>query len=178
MRKSSKCTNLLQAAVSAALLLGAGVCIEAGATTLAASGTLSVTATVVAACNVTTSDAVAFGSSINNLNGAAINGTGALHVQCTTGSTPSIALGQGLNDADGSETAPQRRMKANTSDYLAYDLYSDEERTTVWGAGTAAVGITPNGSDQTINVYGKIAAGQNAAPGGSYSDSAAGTVSV
>lgn len=164
--------TITRAAIAAALVLGVASTGHAGSTP----GTLAVTATVVAACNVSTSDAVAFGSSINNLSGAAINGAGALHIQCTTGSTPTVALDQGQNDATGTATAPARRMKANTSDYLDYALYSDPTREIVWGADTASLSITPNGSEQTIPVYGTIAAGQNAAPVGSYSDSAAVTV--
>jgi spore coat protein U-like protein len=165
-------TPLLHAAIAAALMLGAASTSYA----VPATGTLSVTANVVAACNVSTSDALNFGSSINNLSGAAVDGAGALHIQCTTGSTPSVALDQGQNDASGTATAPARRMKANTSDYLAYELYSDENRTTVWGADAASLSITPDGSNQTIDVYGRITAGQNAAAVGSYSDSVAVTV--
>jgi spore coat protein U-like protein len=160
-------TPLLHAAIAAALMLGAASTSYA----VPATGTLSVTANVVAACNVSTSDALNFGSSINNLSGAAVDGAGALHIQCTTGSTPSVALDQGQNDDSGT-----RRMKTTAGDYLAYVLYSDENRTTVWGAGDDSFSFTPNGSDQIIPVYGRITAEQNAAPVGNYADSVAVTV--
>ena len=60
---------------------------------------------------------------------------------------------------------------------LDYNLYTDSNRTTVWGDGlssTATIAGTGSGINQTATIYGRITAGQTSAPAGSYAD----TVSV
>jgi spore coat protein U-like protein len=138
---------------------------------------LSVTATVSANCTISTS-AVAFGAydPISTNASSALNGTGSVTVTCTNGSGATVTLGQGSNaDTGSSDTAPLRRMKAG-SNFLNYALYSDTNRSTVWG-NTAGTGVahTGTGSAATLTVFGQIAGGQNAASG-SYSDTVVATV--
>jgi spore coat protein U-like protein len=62
------------------------------------------------------------------------------------------------------------------SDYLRYDLYSDNARATIWGGtGAGYSGYTGTGTSGTVTVYGRVAASQNA-PVGSYSDSVTVTI--
>lgn len=142
-----------------------------------ATGSLGVTATVSANCIIDSGSlTLAFGAYDPvqaNLSTAATGSTG-LTVYCTKGATPtSIDLSDGANVSGG-----VRRM-ANGTDYLEYDLYKDSGRTSRWGAGatnglvpdvsaSATTALTVGGS--AINIYGKIPAGQNTVPAGTYSD--------
>jgi len=150
-------------------------------TAIAATATanLSVTATVSGACSVTTSP-VAFGA-YNPLSGSLLDATGAVTVTCTSGTTYSIALDAGANASTTSD-ANTRRMLANTSDFLPYALYLDSGHTTIWGDGLNGTSVNPtsstftgDGTAQGRTVYGRIAAGQNVAPG-TYSDTVVATI--
>jgi spore coat protein U-like protein len=143
-----------------------------------ATSNLSVTATVTANCTIGTSP-VAFGSYDPVVANATspLNGTGTITVTCTTGSAATITLGQGSDAASGStDAAPLRQMKDSGTDVLAYTLYQDSGRTTVWG-NTAGTGVaeTGTGAGQNVTVYGAVTAGQNV-PAGSYSDTVVATV--
>ena len=86
-------------------------------------------------------------------------------------------MGQGSNANTGStDAAPIRRLKDGGTDYLSYQLYSDNGYSTVWGntAGTS-VAHTGTGTQTALTVYGSIAAGQSV-PAGSYSDTVVATV--
>lgn len=170
---------------SAALgILTALLCGTAG-TALAATydtGTLNVSATVTAHCTVTTTD-LAFGTYDPLGTTALQNAAGKITTICTNGSTPIIALGQGLNPTGAStDAAPARQMTdgAATPHMLAYNLYTDSTYGTVWG-NTAATGVTQTtASDGTTavdtTVYGQIDKGNNV-PVGNYSDSVTVTIS-
>lgn len=158
------------------LLLSLGAATTSEATTATAS--LSVTASVAANCTITTS-AVAFGAydPVSANATAALNGTGAVNVTCTTGASTTVTLGQGSNAGTGSsDTAPARRLTDGSSHFLTYSLYSDTNRTTVWG-NTAGTGVpsTGTGTQVALTVYGAVGAGQNV-PTGSYSDTVVATV--
>lgn len=121
-----------------------------------ATGNLSVTATVAAACSVATT-AVAFGTYDPTAGSADIDGVGEVEVTCTNGTTYIIELGQGLYYSSG------RRMQSSTEtyEYLGYALFQNEARTTAWGSDPEEMsGLTGNGSAQEYPVYGSAAAGQ------------------
>lgn len=62
------------------------------------------------------------------------------------------------------------------TNHLSYSLFSDTERTTVWGDGaTVDVGSAGTGSAVDHTVYGRVASGQNV-PAGSYADTVVATV--
>jgi spore coat protein U-like protein len=90
--------------------------------------------------------------------------TGSVMVTCdeTTSYTVSLSTGAGAYTA---------RAMSGTSEALAYNLYLDPGRITVWGDGSAGTSIisdtAPGG---TYTVYGRIPAGQNAFFG-NYMDS-------
>ncbi|MEH2244835.1 Csu type fimbrial protein [Nostoc sp.] len=139
---------------------------------------LYVSANVVANCIINT-NAVVFGDYdpiVGNSSafGADLDQTGTVTTLCTSGSEASISLDQGLNDATGTLTAPERRLSSGSSNYLSYNLYSDSARGTVWGS----TGVAPAGDDgtlQTTTVFGRIPKGQNAVKG-NYSDTVVATV--
>jgi spore coat protein U-like protein len=153
----------------------------AGGTVAAGTATsnLSVTATVNSTCQTSTTT-VAFGV-YNPASGSASDSTGAVKVQCTVGTTYTIALDAGGNPGTPGDVTT-RRMAANVSDRLPYQLFLDSARTTVWGDGGSG-SLNPvsgshsgDGSEQSYTVYGRIAAGQFVAPG-SYIDTVVATVS-
>jgi spore coat protein U-like protein len=82
-----------------------------------------------------------------------------------------------VNSATGSTDAvPLRRMKDTGENYLAYFLYSNEGRTTVWG-NTEVSGVSDTGTGATSEktIYGAVTGGQNK-PVGSYTDTVVATV--
>jgi spore coat protein U-like protein len=87
-------------------------------------------------------------------------------VTCTTGGAYSVSLSAGLN-----AVAAQRYVKSETN-VLAYDLYKDSARGTVWTNVAAPVTGTGTGTAQTIPIYGRIAAGLpfSADNGSDYAD--------
>lgn len=178
-------TRLVGAVLSAGAL-GLTVPALAGET----QSTLSVTATVVQNCLIST-HAVAFGAYdpvVNNAaTGAALNATGSVSVTCTRSATGiSITLGAGSN-ASGST----RRMIGGASGaFLAYELYQPAATTpaatcsfpatTIWNAASGT--FTPSGvadwgaaSPKSFNVCGTVPRGQDAAAD-SYTDSVIATI--
>jgi spore coat protein U-like protein len=136
---------------------------------------LSVTATVSANCTISTT-AVAFGEydpvSVNAA--TPLDVTGQVNVKCTTGAPTTITLGQGADpDPASTDAVPVRRMKAG-SNYLNYQLYSEVTHTTVWNNDTGTAN-TGTGATQNIDVFGRVAAGQNV-PTGSYTDTVVATI--
>jgi len=117
-------------------------------------GTVGVSATVIASCTIATTP-VAFG----NYTGALLNANGNIALTCTTGTAvASIGLDGGVNA--GANAVTGRYMVLGTN-HLPYSLYSDSGRTTNWGnptgGPTAAAGT---GAVQNYVIYGQIAAGQ------------------
>jgi spore coat protein U-like protein len=141
-----------------------------------ATGNLSVTATVSNTCSVGTSS-IDFGA-YNTISGSALSGAGSVKVTCTTGTSYSVELGTGTYS--GSCGGDRCMKEGSTANYLPYELYKEVGHSNIWGgtdyaAGTALAAQTGNGAEQTIAVYGNIAAGQNV-PQGSYSDTVTITV--
>lgn len=158
-------------------LLAWGAVIAAPVLAATATSNLSVTATVSANCTISTS-AVAFGTydPVSTHASADLDGTGTVTVTCTSGSGATITLDQGSNPATGSTDAAPLRQMASGANRLAYSLYSDASRTTVWG-NTAATDVdhTGTGTATALTVYGRIPGGQNK-PAGSYTDTVVATV--
>jgi spore coat protein U-like protein len=142
-----------------------------------ATSNLSVTATVSANCTISTST-LAFGTydPVFTHASAALDGTGTVTVTCTSGSGATIMLGQGSNAAVGSTDDVPLRQMGSGANRLAYFLYSEATRTTVWG-NTAATDVdhTGTGTATALTVYGRVTAGQNK-PAGSYTDTVVATV--
>jgi spore coat protein U-like protein len=114
-----------------------------------------------AACSVNATG-VTFGNydPFSNQN---LDGTGNVGITCDAATPYSITLSAGT----GSYLT---RTMANGAHLLAYNLYTDATRTTVWGDGTASTAAV-NGSGASVNhtVYGRIPARQNVQVG-TYAD--------
>ena len=139
-----------------------------------ATANLTVSATVITNCTITTS-ALAFGSYDPVVANASANldGAGAVSVACTKGAAPTIALGAGSN-ASGST----RRMSDGASHYLTYELYQDASRATVWsgsGSGLLTTVAAPSKGARDFTVYGRISGNQDV-PAGTYGDTVVATV--
>jgi spore coat protein U-like protein len=143
-----------------------------------ATANLAVTANVTANCTISTTPA-AFGAydPIFANATAALDATGGVVVACTKGASTDVRLGQGANAAAGSTTAVPLRQMASGTERLAYFLYSDAGRTTVWGdtLATSRAFTGTGATTSTLTVYGRIPAGQNVAAG-AYADTVVATI--
>ena len=143
-------------------------------TAASATANLTVNATVVNNCTISTAP-LAFGSydpvvanSTSNL-----DGTGTVTVACTKGATATIALGNGGN-ASGST----RRMADGTGNFLSYELYQDSSRSVIWstsGSGLLSPTAAPSKAARDFTVFGRISGNQDV-PAGSYGDTVVATV--
>lgn len=133
--------------------------------------TFQVTATVLSSCNVSATD-LAFGT-YDPLAAAPTDGNSTVTVQCTLLAPFSI----GLNAGVGAGATVATRIMTAGGNTLAYSLYQDAARATVWGntPGSDTVAGTGTGIAVPFTVYGRIPNGQNAAPG-SYADTITVTV--
>lgn len=117
-----------------------------------------------AACTVTSS-ILAFGA-INPLSGEERDSTASITVSCPAPTAYTISLNA------GSGTYNQRTMLSG-SNALDYNLYTDSQRTLIWGDGsgvTRTVSGSASSTGTTHTIYGSIPAQRQAVPG-AYSDS-------
>jgi len=138
-----------------------------------ATGTLSVSATLLNSCNVT-SGSLNFGSSLTFFTTLAqTDATGTFQVTCTNLAAYTVDLDAGLN-----ASVTQRRVKHGTADFLNYNLFQDAGHTTAWGTTTGGVveAGTGNGATQSLQVFGRIPGGQTPSSTGAYSDTVGITV--
>lgn len=162
-----------------ALCAGAGL-LTMGSTAASAAndtsnGTLQVSATILVACQVS-GTSLNFGGSIDPLLSAGpVDASTALNVVCTNTTPYTVALSAGMN-AGGPANFAARAMKSG-SNSLAYQLYLDAARSTVWGSGTGSVysGVG-TGSAQSLTIYGRLPSLAGAVPG-NYSDTVTVTIS-
>jgi spore coat protein U domain-containing protein, fimbrial subunit CupE1/2/3/6 len=125
--------------------------------------TFSVTASIVADCNLSATD-MAFGD-YDASSGSPLDASSTVSVYCTSGTAYDVALNVGT----GGGSFVNRTM-LNGGNSLAFNLYTNAERTTVWGDGTASTN-TASGTGVGLltavshTVYGRIAIGQDQAPG-------------
>jgi spore coat protein U-like protein len=169
----SRAVNLALAAILAVAGSAFGVDSYAGTDT----ATLNVSATITANCTIDTTP-LAFGAydPIVAHTATALDGTGTVTTTCTDGSAVHITLGQGTYPAGGStDTVPLRQM-ASGDNRLAYFLYSNDQRTQVWGNDTESdVADTGTGLESVLTIYGSVPSGQNL-PAGTYTDTVVATV--
>ena len=148
----------------------------ASANAATATGNLNVTANVASSCIVSAPGSLAFGAydPVDLNNTTPKNGQGTINVRCTRGTTTTIALEQGQNPATGSTcTNPIRQMNDGAGERLRYNLFSDSNRTVTWGCttgtNTTSYQSTNSANAASLDVWGRIPAGQDVAPG-NYSD--------
>ena len=178
---------------SMSLLSSRALLLTATAATLALSSTLiskpafagintsslDVSANVINTCTISTV-AVTFGEITFPFAGD-WNAEGSVVTKCTNGAAAIITLSQGANPASGSTEAAPLRQLADGANKLAYNLYTDTEKTIVWGntTGTGGTGVPIAGTGQEVGtpVYGQIKGNQNGnVPVGSYQDAVLATV--
>lgn len=95
--------------------------------------------------------------------------TGTVEVSCGASASYTISLSAGFG------TFASRVMTGGASQ-LDYNLFTDSQRVTVWGDGTAgSTTVSATGTGASYTVYGLIPARQNV-PAGSYSDTITVTV--
>ncbi len=151
-----------------------------GAHAATVTGQLGIAAVVGAGCQVNNSNVssgqVNFGNlnfgNINTINDTHIDaqttgsGSGSIVMECSDGTTFTIALGNGLHYTNST------RSMVNGSQagvFLSYNLYQDATRSQVWDDSSPLSG-TANGSAETYHVYGRIPGGQAGISAGNYSD--------
>lgn len=127
-------------------------------------------------CSVVSVSAVAFGS-YNVFDSNALDSTGAFTYRCDD-VTLSDSIVIQLSRGNSSSFVPRTLVQGSYE--LNYNLYLDAGRSIVWGdgsSGTSQYGpvVPADGSNVSLNVYGRIDAGQNARTG-SYSDTVVVTV--
>lgn len=167
MQVARSLANLQLKCAASALAL---VALAAPGIAQAATGNSSmpVSATVQATCSITASP-LAFGPYASTQVDAATT----LAVNCTNTTSYNVGLDAG---SGAGATVAQRKM-VNGTQALNYTVYSDLGRATLWGAtvGTNTVAGVGSGAVQTLNVYGRIPAGQAPTPG-AYADTLTATI--
>ena len=101
------------------------------------------------------------------------NGIGTLTIVCGGGPGNNYLVTLSMGQSGGYTT---RVMKSGANP-LNYNLYTDAARTTIWGDGTGGSSFmtAAKNATTTLNVYGRIPAGQDV-PAGSYTDNITATV--
>jgi spore coat protein U-like protein len=152
-------------------LLAAASVMPAAAQAGTATAQMTVTATVLSFCTISTTS-LPFG----NYNQVVLNGTATLSIVCTLNSSYNVGLDVGLGTG---ATVASRKMTMGAF-LLNYGLYSDTGHSTVWGPtiGTNTVTGTGTGvlaTPQTLTVYGQIPPNQ-LVPAGNYTDTVTATI--
>jgi spore coat protein U-like protein len=155
---ASRKNRILCATLAAAMLAS-----SAPVTAATATGSLVVTATVLASCTVVGST-IAFG----NYSSAQVDQTGTIAVVCTNGTSYSVGLDAG---AGTGATTSVRKLTGSLGGTLNYALYRDSGRTSNWGSaiGTDTQAGTGTGLVQNLTVYGRIDSAQTPLAG-TYTD--------
>lgn len=157
--------TLALAAVAGVSLVSVPVAPAQAAT---ATATLSVSASIGGACTVGGA-AMSFGA-YSSASASTANSN--ISVTCTNGTNATVVLNQGNNN--NRVPSAGTRALANGTNYLGYEIYTDNGLSTVWNTANAQP-ITSTGSAITLTAYGRIPSGQNPATG-SYNDTVTITV--
>jgi spore coat protein U-like protein len=161
---------------------------DTGVDDLSKSQAFTMSATLVNGCvlgsgsaDVTTFGTLSFGT-ISSLavpvDAVSSQGTGSIVLKCTPGASVTLALGNG-NNVSGSISAGRRMINTATSETLAYQLYQNASRTTVWGNGSnggTTLVLSANGAVQEYKIYARVLTASTMPSTGNYSDSVLVTV--
>jgi spore coat protein U-like protein len=145
----SKALRRMTAAGIAAALGAAGAPASAGQTT----GTLPVSVTVFTGCSLQTRPLTFDAAAVSGNN--PIDATTTITVKCTPNTNFTVDIDNGLN-ANGKSS--NRQMKSESGGLLAYDIYRDSPRTSVWGTGQLknVTGNSGAGAPLDILIYGRV----------------------
>lgn len=176
MLKTKTSARMLALAGATALVVGATSGSQAATT-----ANVSVTATVTARCDISTTTAVAFGAydPVGANVSTDVEEEGVLAVTCTNGAEATVTLDEGDHADTGSTAAnPTRRMSdgETVESFLGYSLYTDSGYQTEWD-GVTGQAYTGTGTADTLTVYAVLPGGQNV-PAGSYSDTVVATITL
>jgi len=158
----------LKLAIAAGILVG-----SAGFSTAIFAGTatdnMAVSADVGISCTIAVADLTFSG--YDPTYGVDNDSTGSVTSTCTTGGAVVLTLGESIIPGDGSTADVPVRQMTSGGNTLAYGLYKENGRTTVFG-NTSETGssFTATGGADVTTVYGRIPKSQSAAIG-SYADS-------
>ena len=164
----------IKLAIASAIIAAGAVGLSSTSYAATASDNMAVSTTVALSCTIT-AGALTF-SNYDPTSAGDSDATANITTTCTSGGAVVITLGQGSNSAEGSnDSIPVREMNGSAGN-LGYDVYTDSDRSIVWG-NTSDTGwaFTASGSAETTVVYGRIPASQ-AVGAGSFSDSVAVTL--
>lgn len=166
----------LKGAIVSAIVAGS-MGLSATSYALTAESNMAVQTTVAMACTIS-AGALTF-TSYDPTSSADSDATAAISSTCTAGGAAKITMSEGGSKLEGSTTAvPKRAMKTSgeTPQMLAYHLYSNTDRTTVWGnTADTGKGVTGTGSAVTTTVYGRIPKSQ-VVGAGTFTDTVAVTI--
>ena len=145
--------------LGAGLLLAMAIATSGPAVAATATGSMDISATVVATCVVSTTP-MAFG----DYTGLQAVSTATVSITCTNTTPYNVGLGVGLG---AGATVTTRAMTGPAAAVLNYSLTSDAAHAVNWGTtvATDTIAGTGNGVAQPLTVYGLVAAGQFVAPG-------------
>ena len=163
-------SRLVAGAGVAALVAGIAVYSQSNVEAAQQTSSFTVSASVTANCTIS-AGALTFGPYDPVMTNAStdLDQTSTITVACTKGSTGVVSLDNGLNFSGGA-----RRMKTG-SNFLAYEMYNDSGRTTVWNASNTVSYTAASKASTGLTLYGRVAAGQDV-PVGSYSDTVVATI--
>jgi spore coat protein U-like protein len=133
----------------------------AGTSRTPASGTLTVSATVVSQCSVTAGN-LNFGTA--SVLTAALSATSAISVNCNGAIPVTIALDNG-----GTGTGPTTRLMTAGANTVQYGIYQDAAHAMPWGATVGTDTGSVNGPSGSLTAYGSVPAQTSPAPG-TYAD--------
>lgn len=103
-------------------------------------------------------------SAYNVYAGGPVDSAATLTYGCPPPTSPMVTIDAGLHS--GGSIAPRYMLRTPGTDLLGYNVYVDAARTVVWGATQIAV---PTGNGQSVQLYGRVFAGQDVAVG-TYND--------
>jgi spore coat protein U-like protein len=180
MRKVLDMGIQISSSAALALLLGLGLLPSAQAFT--STGNMDVSATIETSCSVSASP-MAFGV----VQPGIVKETEAIITAvCTSGTTYTLDLGDGLNHITTGGTGSQyRRQMASAANRLPYVIYIDATRATAIDASAAGTlaynnlltSTVGNGLAQPVTIYGRVVGAESLAkPPGSYNDTVVVTI--
>lgn len=131
-------------------------------------------------CSISANN-LAFGAYAPISGGSQVDGSATLTVTCGA-----LVLGgliaYDIDLSTGSSGSFSSRNMSNGSHNLTYNLYTDSNRTTIWGDGTSSTSIVSDSytlslvsTNRDYTIYGRIDASQNVSAG-NYSDTITATV--
>lgn len=167
MRSSAAVRTVMGLVVVGGMAIGSSV-----ANAASENANLGVNANVNAKCTISTA-AVAFGDydPVGTHASADLDAAGSVTISCTKNAVATIGLGNG-SAHDGTN----RRMSGG-GEYLAYELFTDAGRSSVWddNTGKLAPGAAPSKAPRVYPVYGRVFSGQDV-PAAGFTDTVVATV--